>query len=72
MTATALPLSAPTRAERWILRLTRALTQLIEHRVERRARRRATEIDIIQRATSRPRRVSDVDHLLAFAGVPRR
>lgn len=72
MTASALSLPAPTRAERGILRLAGAVTGLIERRMARRARRREIQIDRIRAEQTRRHRAGEVDHLLALSGVPRR
>lgn len=72
MTSAALRLSAPTQAERGLLRLADRLTEYVEHRISRRTQRREVALDLLREQQSRRHDGTAVDHLLAQMGVSRR
>ncbi|QYM63017.1 hypothetical protein [Microbacterium sp. Se5.02b] len=72
MTSATLPLSAPTQAERGLLRLAARLTAYVEHRIDRRATKRSLALDLLREQQARRNDPRTVDHLLAQMGLNRR
>jgi response regulator RpfG family c-di-GMP phosphodiesterase len=72
MTSAALPLAAPTPAERRLLALAARLTVFVERRVAERAARREIALDLLREQQARKADARAVEHLLALSGLPHR
>lgn len=64
--------AAPTRFERLLQRVARALTRHVEKRIATRAARRTIALNLLREQQARKADLREVDHALAWSGLPRR
>lgn len=72
MTSATIRLTAPTRAERGLLRLASRLTTVVERRMERRAEQREIALEMLREQQTRKPDPRAVDLALAHLGLPLR
>jgi hypothetical protein len=72
MATAVLRVATPTPFERALQRIARGLIRHVEKRIAARADRRAIALDLLREQQARKADLREVDHALAWMGVPRR